>query len=427
MPCDVVLGGQWGDEGKGKIVDYLATGAHAVVRCQGGANAGHTLVFGTHRLALHQVPSGVRHRDCLVVLGNGMVIDPVALLEEVDALIKAGIDPTSRIRVSAAAHVVLPVHRLQDQAEETRRGSAAVGTTGRGIGPAYADKAARRGLQMAAWARPAAELRAALDAALQAKRDELGDRVAFDPQAIATQLLATRDRIAPWICDTATLVQDAARLGKRLVLEGAQGALLDLDHGSYPFVTSSSCTSAGALVGCGLPPQAVDRVVGVVKAYATRVGNGPFPTELLDATGDRLRELGHEYGATTGRPRRCGWFDAAAVRRAARTSGFTVLALTKLDVLDDFDVVRIAEGYELDGKRIDTLPVDAASQARCQPVYVDVPGWTQSTRECASRDALPAAARRYVELVEDRVGVTIGIVSVGAERERTLAGPARRA
>ena len=420
MPCDVVLGGQWGDEGKGKIVDWLARDAHAVVRCQGGANAGHTLVLGDQRLALHQVPSGVLHPDCSVVLGNGMVVDPAALLEEIDALAAAGIEIASRIRISAAAHVVLPVHRLQDRFEEQRRGAAAVGTTGRGIGPAYADKAARRGLQMAAFARPESELRAAVRAVLQTKQDELAGRVDFDVEAMTAQVASARARLAPWIGDTATWVQDAWRAGRKLVLEGAQGALLDLDHGSYPFVTSSACTSAGALAGCGLPPQAADRVVGVIKAYATRVGNGPFPTELRDAVGDRLRETGHEYGATTGRPRRCGWFDAAAVRRAARTSGFTSLAITKLDVLDDLEVVRLAEGYEFDGERIEVLPVDAASQSRCRPLYTDLPGWSRSTRDCRDLTSLPAAARRYLDAIEERVQVPIGIVSVGAERDHTL-------
>ena len=427
MPCDVVLGGQWGDEGKGKIVDWLARTADVVVRCQGGANAGHTLVVGDRRLALHQVPSGVLHPNCEIVLGNGMVIDPPALLEELDALSAAGIDAGRRMRISAAAHVVLPVHRLQDRSEETRRGDAAVGTTGRGIGPAYADKAARRGLQMAAFASGDASLRAALRRVLDAKRDELGDRVAFDAAAVIETLAACRARLAPWIGDTADWLQESLRAGKRILLEGAQGALLDLDHGSYPYVTSSACTSAGALVGCGLPPHAVERVVGVVKAYATRVGNGPFPTELDDATGTRLREIGHEYGATTGRPRRCGWFDAVAARRAARTSGFTLLALTKLDVLDEFDVVRFAAAYELDGERIDTLPVDAASQARCRPVYAELPGWKQPTHGCRELTALPAAARRFVERIEAEVGVAIGVVSVGAERESTLVAPAHRA
>lgn len=427
MPCEVVLGGQWGDEGKGKIVDWTATGADAVVRCQGGANAGHTLVFGAQRLALHLVPSGVRQPGCLMVLGSGMVIDPVALLEEIAALEAAGLEVRSRLRVSAAAHVVLPVHRLQDRAQEDRRGTAAVGTTGRGIGPAYADKAARNGVQMSLFLQPASQFRAALTAALEIKRAELEPRVPVDVAAMVDALAACREAVAPLVCDATSLLHDMLRDGRRIVLEGAQGALLDLDHGSYPFVTSSSCTSAGALAGAGLPPQSVRGVLGVVKAYATRVGNGPFPTELLDATGERLRTVGREFGATTGRPRRCGWFDALAVRRAAAVSGFTELALTKLDVLDDFASIRMAVAYELDGRRLDRMPVDAAEQARCAPVYVEAPGWRQATTACRSWDALPENARRFVESLEEHVGAPVGIVSVGPDRDSTFRVHERRA
>ncbi len=416
----MVLGAQWGDEGKGKIVDYVAAGARAVVRCQGGANAGHTLVQGGQKLALHLVPSGVRHPECVIVLGNGMVIDPLALLEEIQALEATGLELRSRLRVSSAAHVVLPAHRLQDRAEEVRRGAAAVGTTGRGIGPAYADKAARHGLQMNVFQRSAGELRQLLTATLEAKRAELAPHAALDVQAACDELVACREQIAPLLCDTAELVHDLWKAGQRIVLEGAQGALLDLDHGSYPYVTSSSCTSAGALAGCGLPPQAVERVIGVTKAYATRVGNGPFPTELEDATGERLRTTGGEFGVTTGRARRCGWFDVPALRRAAAVNGFTELALTKLDVLDEFDSIRVADAYELDGRRIDRMPSDTALQARCRPLYVDFEGWQRSTRDCRSLAALPTAARRYIEFLEARTGVPVAIVSVGADRDSTF-------
>jgi len=420
MPCEVVLGGQWGDEGKGKIVDWTATGADAVVRCQGGANAGHTLVFGEQRLALHLVPSGVRQPGCLMVLGSGMVIDPLALLEEIATLEAAGLDVRRRLRVSAAAHMVLPVHRLQDRAQEEQRGAAAVGTTGRGIGPAYADKAARHGVQMSLFTRSEAQFRSALTAALEIKRAELEPRVHVDVAATVEQLLACREAIAPLVCDATSLLHEMLHAGRRLVLEGAQGALLDLDHGSYPYVTSSSCTSAGALAGAGLPPQSVQSILGVVKAYATRVGNGPFPSELLDPTGERLRKQGHEFGSTTGRPRRCGWFDSMAVRRAAAVSGFTELALTKLDVLDDFDTVRIAVAYDLDGKRIERIPVDAAEQARCVPVYRDAEGWRAPTRACRAWRELPANARRFVALLEEHVGVPVGILSVGPDRDSTF-------
>jgi adenylosuccinate synthase len=420
MQCDLVLGGQWGDEGKGKIVDVLAAGAAAVVRCQGGANAGHTLVVGDRSIALHLVPSGVRHPGCLVVLGNGMVVDPLALLEELDTLAAAGIDLAGRVRASTRAHVVLPCHRLQDQVEERRRGAASVGTTGRGIGPAYADKASRNGVQLGVFALPEPETRSALVRALEMKRRALAPEADFEVEPMVEQLLACRERLVPLLADTTALVHDLWSAGERILLEGAQGALLDLDHGSYPYVTSSSCTSAGALAGAGLPPQAAAAVVGVVKAYATRVGNGPFPTEETGAAGERLRRLGREYGATTGRPRRCGWFDAVAARHAARVNGFTELALTKLDILDDFETIRVADSYLLDGARVERYPADAAVLSRAVPVYAEVEGWRRSTRDCRTPGDLPPAARRYLEFLEARVGVPIGLVSVGPERDRTF-------
>ncbi len=420
MPCDLVLGAQWGDEGKGKIVDYLAAGAAAVVRCQGGANAGHTLVFGGTRLSLHLVPSGVRHSHCLAVLGNGMVVDPLALFEELNALDRAGLDVGDRLRISTAAHVVLPCHRLQDEIEERRRGRAAVGTTGRGIGPAYADKAARRGIQMGVFLRPPDEVRAILGAAISDKRVALGPGAEFDVDEMTARVAACRERLLPLLADTTALLHDLLDSGKTVLLEGAQGVLLDLDHGSYPFVTSSSCTSAGALAGSGIPPRAVRAVTGVVKAYATRVGNGPFPSELFDGTGDALRRRGHEFGATTGRPRRCGWFDAAAVRHAARVCGFTELALTKLDVLDEFETLQVADGYTVDGAITGRFPADPGVLARCAPRAIEVEGWSAPTTGCRSWAELPGPARRYVELLQDRTGVPIRIVSVGPERESTF-------
>jgi adenylosuccinate synthase len=383
-----------------------------VVRCQGGANAGHTLVFGDTRLALHLVPSGVRHARCLAVLGSGMVIDPLALLEEIDALAHAGLDVGARLRISTAAHLVLPCHRLQDTIEEKRRGAGAVGTTGRGIGPAYADKAARRGVQLGVFLRPLSEARATL-----------GSEAQFDVESMVESVLACRARLGPMLCDTTALLHDLLAAGETVLLEGAQGVLLDLDHGSYPFVTSSSCTSAGALAGSGLPPTAVRRVTGVVKAYSTRVGNGPFPSELLDDTGEELRRRGHEYGATTGRPRRCGWFDAAAVRHAARVCGFTDFALTKLDVLDGFEKLRIADGYVVDGGSTDRFPADAAVLARCAPRIQEVEGWETPTTGCRHWNHLPAAAQRYVELLQERTGVPIRLLSVGPERESTFRVP----
>jgi adenylosuccinate synthase len=327
------------------------------------------------------------------------------------------------LRISTAAHLVLPCHRLQDEIEERRRGSGAVGTTGRGIGPAYADKAARRGVQLGVFLRPAAEARAILAALITAKRTALAPEADFDVEAMLARVLACRERLLPMLGDTTALLHDLLAAGETLLLEGAQGAMLDLDHGSYPFVTSSSCTSAGALAGSGLPPTSVRRVTGVVKAYATRVGNGPFPSELQDGVGEELRRRGHEYGATTGRPRRCGWFDAAAVRHAARVCGFTEFALTKLDVLDSFETLKIADGYILDGGTTDRFPLDANVLARCTPRVHEVEGWGTATSGCRRWSDLPAAARRYVELLQARTGVRIGIISVGPERESTFQVP----
>jgi adenylosuccinate synthase len=423
MPCHVVLGGQWGDEGKGKIVDYLSADVQAVVRAQGGANAGHTLVIGGRKLALHQVPSGIGHPQCLGVLGNGMVVDPAALLEEIVALERLGLVVRERLRVSTSAHMVLPCHKLQDHLEERLRGTGAVGTTGRGIGPAYADKAARAGLQLGVFLRPAAEAGERLAETLRRKQAVLrglDPGREFDVHAMTESVLACRDEIAPLLCDTQALLHDLCDAGSSILLEGAQGAMLDLDHGTYPFVTSSSCTSAGALVGSGIPPQQVSAVTAVVKAYATRVGNGPFPTEDRGPIGDRLRQIGQEYGATTGRPRRCGWFDAVAARWAARVSGFTQLAVTKLDVLDGFETIRMSAGYTLDGERINRLPVDAQSLQRCRPEYLEVEGWLESTTACRHAHDLPKNARRYLDLLQERVGVPVGLVSVGPERDSTF-------
>ncbi len=423
MPCRIVLGAQWGDEGKGKVVDYLSAGADAVVRCQGGANAGHTVVVAGRKVALHLVPSGALQPRCEVLLGNGMVVDPLALVEEVESLEAAGVELASRLRVSTAAHAVLPYHRAQDRLEEERRGAGGIGTTGRGIGPAYADKAARTGLQLGLFLRPESQVRAALQQAASRKLEllrALAPDVELDIEAMVGSVLAAAARLRPFLCDTTRRLHELLAAGKMVLLEGAQGALLDLDHGSYPYVPSSSCPTAGALAGCGLAPRDLDGVVGVVKAYATRVGNGPVPSELTGAEGDRLRQLGEEFGATTGRPRRCGWFDAVAVRHAARLSGFTELAVTKLDVLDAFGQLRVALAYRRDGALVRHFPSDSDELARCTPEYVEVEGWGQSTKACRREVDLPAAARRYVELLQEQIGVPVRWLSVGAERERTI-------
>ncbi|UCE02775.1 MAG: adenylosuccinate synthase [Candidatus Latescibacterota bacterium] len=424
MPCRVVLGGQWGDEGKGKIVDYLSASVDAVVRFQGGANAGHTLVVGGERVAVHLVPSGVLRPECEIILGNGMVVDPLALRDEIAGLESAGLDVRGRLRVSTAAHAVLPYHKLQDQLEEQRRGGGGIGTTGRGIGPAYADKAARAGLQLGIFLRSEAEmqkrLRAAAERKLQLLRT-LAPDVELDVDAMLEEVLDGAAVLRPLLCDTALRIHELLDADKEILLEGAQGALLDLDHGSYPFVTSSSCTTAGALAGCGVAPRDITSVIGIAKAYSTRVGNGPFPTELADGDGVRLREAGQEFGTTTGRPRRCGWFDAVAVRHAARLSGFTELAITKLDVLDGFEVLRVADAYRCNGETIRHFPSDSDLLGACVPEYLEIEGWSQSTCECRSAEELPAAARRYIQILEERVGVPVRMLSVGPERDATVA------
>jgi adenylosuccinate synthase len=351
-----------------------------------------------------------------------VALDPETLFTEMDALTSRGVKLEHKLFVSDRAHLTFPFHKLLDKARERRE---QIGTTGRGIGPTYEDKYGRRGVRVGDLRSltRAQEHVAARVAAANEMLGLLGGTERADPALHRALLDQLAPRLLPLAVDAGRVVHDTLQRGEAVLLEGAQGALLDVDHGTYPYVTSSNTTAGGAAVGVGIGPTAIDAVLGVVKAYTTRVGNGPLPTEAEPGLADRIRTLGGEFGATTGRPRRCGWFDATAVRRAARTSGFSTLAVTKLDVLDGVDTVRVADAYELDGRRIDTLPVDAAEQARCRPVYIDAPGWLESTRDCPSVEALPAAARRYLDLVADRVGVPVGVVSVGAERERTLAVP----
>ncbi len=423
MPCRIVLGAQWGDEGKGKIVDYLSADADAVVRCQGGANAGHTVVVGGAKVALHLVPSGALRQHCEILLGNGMVVDPLALGAEISALESAGIEIRSRLRLSTAAHAVLPYHRVQDQLEERRRGAGGIGTTGRGIGPAYADKAGRFGLQLGLLRQPAARLQETLRRAAERKLEllrALDPELDFSVDEMVEQVVAVAGTLAPLLCDTTARLHELLDDGKQVLLEGAQGVLLDLDHGSYPYVTSSACTAAGVLAGCGLAPRDVDGVIGVAKAYSTRVGSGPFPTEIPGDTGERLRQLGQEFGVTTGRPRRCGWFDAVAVRHAVRLSGCTELALTKLDVLDGFERLRVAAAYECGGRVLRHFPNETETLESCTPRYVEIEGWQEPTVACRREEELPPAARRYIALLEELVGVTVRLLSVGAERDRTL-------
>lgn len=419
--CLVVVGAQWGDEGKGKIVDVLADEADLVVRYQGGANAGHTVHVGGEEFILHQIPSGVLHPNTRCLLGNGVVLDMEQFFEELDRLVARGIDAESIVGVSGRAHLLLEYHKRLDAANERERGSARIGTTGKGIGPAYEDKIARRGVRVADLKNPdrARELivRAA-ESANERLRAAGGETV--DPQRLADEVIEKGKRLLPLITDVGREITDALGGGRRVLLEGAQGALLDVDHGTYPFVTSSNTTAGGAATGAGIGPTAIDAVLGVVKAYTTRVGSGPLPSELFGEEGERLRTLGGEYGATTGRPRRCGWFDAVVVRYGARVNGLTGLALTKLDVLDHFDEIRVATAYEVDGERLDHFPDDLSLLERVKPVYETLQGWKSPTSEARTIEELPKAAREYIDRIEELTNVPVWYVSVGTKREQII-------
>src|SRR6184192_1684047 len=421
----VVIGAQWGDEGKGKIVDLLAERFDVVARYQGGHNAGHSVQVGDRSFVLHLLPSGIIHSGKTCVLGNGMVIDPKAFFEEADRLMSQGISVTpERVKVSSRAHLILPYHRALDHTSEERLGNERVGTTLRGIGPAYEDKAGRRGLRVADALVPDV-LRSRIERNL-----EDANRIivayggqALDANAIIDETSAIVERLSPFICDTTHFLNVAAARGDSILLEGAQATLLDVDHGTYPFVTSSSTVAGGALVGTGLAPKHLTGVLGIVRTYTTRVGEGPFPTEMLEGEaemGQLIRERGREYGASTGRPRRCGWFDAFATRYAAEINGFTSVALTKLDVLDALDEIKVCVGYNLDGKRCDSLPSVSQDMRRVETVYETLPGWRSSTVGMTEMTSLPANALRYVEFLSQQIGVEIGLVSTGPERSQTI-------
>ncbi len=418
--CVVVVGALWGDEGKGKLVDVLAEGADFVVRYQGGANAGHTVVTGAGEFILHQIPSGILHDGTVCVVGNGVVLDPDTFFHELDALAAKGIGVQGRLFVSERAHLVLPFHKLLDAAGER---SQNIGTTGRGIGPAYEDKIGRRGVRVADL-RDRAALARTLEARVE-RANRLLQLAGMDERTSLAEHLALVERIAPRIlplaADTSLLVARGLRDGRRVLLEGAQGALLDVDHGTYPFVTSSSTTAGGAATGAGIGPTAIDGVLGVVKAYTTRVGNGPLPTEAPPAEGEELRRLGGEFGATTGRPRRCGWFDAPVVRYAVRVNGLTGLAVTKLDVLDTFSEVPVGVAYDLDGERLEEMPCEVRVLERVKPVYQTLAGWRRPTAGARTLADLPAEARAYLDRVEELSGAPIRYVSVGTHREQIIA------
>jgi adenylosuccinate synthase len=413
-----VLGAQWGDEGKGKIVDLLTPHFSLVARYQGGHNAGHTVYVNGAKFILRLIPSGILHAGVTCVIGNGVVIDPQALFTEIDELIKHGIDVDSRILVSDKAHLILPYHRDLDLLSEARRGERKIGTTSRGIGPAYEDKIARRGIRVCDLVDPKGLEQNVRDNVTA--RNRLVQDSTMDWKPVLDQLLKQAERLRPMIRDVSVLLAAATRDGRPILFEGAQGTLLDIDHGTYPYVTSSNATVGGICTGLGVPPKAIGRVLGVVKAYTTRVGEGPFPTELSGDMGNRLRESGSEYGAVTGRPRRCGWFDAVAVRYAARINGLDGLALTKLDVLDGLDRIDICTSYRYGIRTITEFPADVTQLAACEPVYESMPGWTMPTAGVREFDRLPDAAKRYIARLEEVSGVRAAIVSTGGERDDTI-------
>ena len=420
MPCTVVVGAQWGDEGKGKIVDALAAGADIVARYQGGPNAGHSVIRNGATIVLHVVPSGVLHPGKRCLIGNGVVVNLAALREEVARLEALGLEVGGRLGISPAAHLILPYHRAVEAAAES--GAGAIGTTGRGIGFAYRDKAARTGLRVADLDDPEGFAAAADRNLVRLRREFPGVEAlaGMSGAAVLAELSECAAWVKPLVCDVSAEIARALKAGRRVLLEGAQGTLLDLDHGTYPYVTSSAASAAGAPLGVGIGPRAVDRVIGVTKAYATRVGNGPFPSEMPEAEAARLREAGEEYGATTGRPRRCGWLDLEALKFSARVNGLDALIVTKLDVLDEFDEIRVAVGYESDGRPVEEFPSGARALERCRPVWKSFPGWNAPT--CAARrwSDLPARAREYLEWIERECGVPIESVSVGAGRDAAV-------
>jgi adenylosuccinate synthase len=423
MPNVVVVGAQWGDEGKGKIVDLLTQYADVVVRFQGGNNAGHTLVVGGEKTVLHLIPAGILHPDKACVIGNGVVVDPEVFVLEVDRLKQKGfLADDAQLVLSLDAHVIMPWHKAIDVARELALGAGRIGTTGRGIGPTYEDKVARRGLRVRDIldeARLARRVKERLPGALDELR-RLGASPDLDEKTIVSRTAELGRRIARHAADVSIWLHRALREGRSLLFEGAQGTLLDVDHGTYPFVTSSNTVAGNAVVGCGLGPTAVDYVLGITKAYSTRVGGGPYPTELRDETGERLRQVGAEFGATTGRPRRTGWIDALALRYAARVNGLHGLALTKLDVLTGFDPVKIGVGYRVDHRVLDEMPSDPEVLERCEAIYEELPGWTEPVEGVRSWDGLPAPARAYVKRVQELVGVKVMGFSVGADRGATV-------
>jgi adenylosuccinate synthase len=414
-----VLGTQWGDEGKGKIVDLLTPHFSTVARYQGGHNAGHTVYVKGRKFVLHLIPSGILHEGVTCVIGNGVVIDPQALFKEVDELGRAGVEVNGRLKISEKAHLILPYHRELDVLSEARRGERKIGTTSRGIGPAYEDKIGRRGIRVC-------DLLGDREALAQEVRENVSARnriikeTTLDWKPVFDQLLVYGERMRPWVTDVSLLLAEAVNGKRRVLYEGAQATLLDIDHGTYPFVTSSNASAGGICTGLGVPPRAIQGVLGVAKAYTTRVGEGPLPTELAGELAERLRESGQEYGASTGRPRRCGWFDAVVLRYSVRINGIDALALTKLDVLDGLPQVQVCTGYKIDGRVVTEFPADLRLLAAAQPCYDVLPGWSTPTKGVTEFDELPAAARAYIKRLEEVSGVPCAIISTGSDRMETI-------
>jgi len=416
----VILGAQWGDEGKGKMVDLFADRFDVCVRYQGGHNAGHTVYIGDQKYILTLVPSGIL-RGKRAVIGNGLVIDPAELIRQIDTLEAAGVDVVKKLAISNRAHVIFPFHRMMEKMSEAREGRVAIGTTSRGIGPCYEDKIGRRGIRMAELIDPPAL--EAMFASLAEDKSTLARAFAIDEDLNLPAILAEygnyAERLRPMVCDTAALLSRLAREGQRILFEGAQGTMLDIDHGTYPFVTSSNATAGGVCTGAGFPPTGIDGVIGVSKAYITRVGAGPFPSEADDEYGDRIRTAGGEFGTVTGRPRRCGWFDVPLLRYTSAVNGFDSIIITKLDVLDELDQIQVCVGYRSGGTDVKEMPATSPAMEAIEPVYETLPGWRTSTRDAKRFEDLPAAARAYLEFLEEKSGIEIGAIGVGAERTQT--------
>ena len=418
----IVLGAQWGDEGKGKLVDLLTDRFDVVVRYQGGHNAGHTIIVGDRKFVLKLIPSGILHPGKLAVIGNGLVVDPIALVTEIDALEAAGVDVARQLRISNRAHVLLPFHRWMERLSEARPGRVSIGTTSRGIGPCYEDKAGRRGIRFGDFVR--------FECFEQVYESLLAEKIAIleafdlykgkDNSADRDRYRQIAERLRPLVCDTAGLLNKSIQDGKKVLFEGAQGTMLDVDHGTYPFVTSSSSTAGGACIGTGVPPNRISGVVGICKAYITRVGGGPFPTELHDDVGEQIRKRGNEFGAVTGRPRRCGWFDSPLLRYSAMINGFDSLVITKLDVLDELAEIPVCVKYEVNGQAVDDMPPASDDLGKVQPVYETVPGWQSSTFGVSEYGKLPKRAREYLDFLTQKTGVEIGCISTGPERNQTI-------